>query len=271
MFRKADGKIILKSRREIELMRATGFHAHRILRAMADVVTPGIATRDVHAVCSIELASIGAIGLSKNYPTYRPGDGYPAECCISVNEEVVHGIPGKRRLQEGDVVTLDLAMQLGEYCADTAITVGVGHLDGPRQKLLDYTRKTLDLAIREIRPGLRWSDIAAKMQRMAEEQGYGVVQEFVGHGIGRTMHEDPKVPNFTNAEQRKGDFIIRKGMTFAVEPMLVIGKRKVKTLRDGWTVVTKSGNPACHFEHTVAITDDGCDVLTDGSKPALDV
>ena len=270
MFRATNSTMIIyKSRREIELMRRTGYHAHRILREMAAVSVPGATTGEVNDVCRRELARIGGVGLSKNYPTYKPGEGYPAESCISVNEEVVHGIPGPRRLREGDIVTLDLAMKLGEYCADTAITVGVGELSPQRQRLLDLTKETLELAFGLMRPGVRWSDVARRMQKHVEGQGYGVVQEFVGHGIGRTMHEDPKVPNFITPEQLKNDFVLRKGMTIAVEPMVVIGGRKVNTLEDQWTVVTKNGKAACHFEHTVAITDDGVDVLTDGREPAL--
>ena len=272
MFRHANaGMIIYKSRREIELMRQTGSHAHRILRAMAEATVPGVTTREVNEVCREELAKIGGIGLSKNYPTYQPGEGYPAESCISVNEEIVHGIPGGRRLRDGDIVTLDLAMKFGDYCADTAITVACGTLDPAKQQLMDTTKATLDIAIDRIKPGVRWSEIAGEMQQYAQKLGYGVVREFVGHGIGRTMHEDPKVPNFTNAEQRRSDFVLRKGMTFAVEPMLVIGTRKNRQLSDGWTIISTNKKPACHFEHTVAVTETGCDVLTDGREPAADV
>src|SRR5687768_16430011 len=268
MFRPNAGMIIYKSRREIELMRRTGYHAHRILQAMAKACSPGTTTGQVNDICRRELAKIGRQGLSKNYPTYKPGEGYPAESCISVNEEVVHGIPGPRKLVEGDIVTLDLAMKLGEYCADTAITVPVGAISHDKQALLKVTRETLELACSLIRPGKRWSEVARLMQHHVESRGYGVVQEFVGHGIGRTMHEDPKVPNFVTPEQLKGDFVLRKGMTLAVEPMVVIGDRTVDTLEDEWTVVTESGKPACHFEHTVAVTEDGVDILTDGRPPA---
>ena len=269
MFRTAASStlIIYKSRREVELMRRTGYHAHRILREMEKACQIGTTTGEVNDVCREELAKIGGIGLSKNYPTYKTGEGYPAESCISVNEVVVHGIPGPRRLRDGDLVTLDLAMKLGEYCADTAITVGVGTLSPQRRALLDLCKGTLDLAISRMKPGKRWSEISREMQKHVEGQGHGVVQEFVGHGIGRTMHEDPKVPNFVNPEQLRNDFVLRKGMTFAVEPMVVVGSRKVETLEDQWTVVSKNGKPACHFEHTVAITETGVDVLTDGRPP----
>ena len=262
------GTIVYKSAREVGLMRRTGYHARRILDAMAEVCAVGTTTRDVNEVCRVELAKIGGIGLSKNYPTYQPGEGYPAETCISINEEVVHGIPGPRRIRDGDIVTLDLAMKLGEYCADNAITVCVGEVSPERRKLVETTQGVLQYAVERIRPGLRWSEIAAGMQAMAEGAGnYGVVREFVGHGIGRKMHEDPKVPNFDNAEQRKTDFVLRPGMTFAVEPMLIIGTRKTFNLDDGWTVVTKNRRPACHFEHTVAVTESGCQVLTDPTPP----
>jgi methionyl aminopeptidase len=260
--------IIYKSPRELEQMRLTGYHAHHILRKMAEKVTPGVTTGELNDVCRDELERVGGIGLSKNYPTYKPGEGYPSESCISVNDEIVHGIPGSRRLKEGDIVTLDLAMKLGDYCADNAITVGVGRLPPERKKLLDVTRETLEIAIQRAKPGVRWSDVAREMQRYAERKGYGVIRDFVGHGIGRKMHEDPKVPNYTNAEQRKSDFVLRPGMTFAVEPMCVVGKPDTKTLSDQWTIKTKKQKPAAHFEHTLAISEKGCEVLTDGRLPA---
>ena len=270
MFRPNAGMIIYKSRREIELMRRTGYHAYRILQLMAAACDAGTTTAQVNDICRRELAKIGGIGLSKNYPTYKPGEGYPAESCISVNEEVVHGIPGPRKLVEGDIVTLDLAMKLGEYCADTAITVPVGQISSEKRGLLKVTLETLEMACSMIKPGKRWSEIARKMQHHVESRGYGVVQEFVGHGIGRTMHEDPKVPKFVTPEQLKGDFVLRKGMTLAVEPMVVVGSREVETLKDEWTVVTQNGKPACHFEHTIAVTEDGVDILTDGRLPPED-
>jgi methionyl aminopeptidase len=205
--------------------------------------------------------------LSKNYPTYKPGEGFPAETCISVNEEVVHGIPGSRQLREGDIVTLDLALMLDGYCADTATTVPVGRISPEVQKLLDVTRQTLALALNNIRPGRRWTEIARLMQYHVESNGFSVVREFVGHGIGRSMHEDPKVANFVTAEQLRGDFKLRPGMTLAVEPMVVMGSREVDLLPDNWTVVTKDGLPAAHFEHTIAVTENGVDILTDGRAP----
>ncbi|HWB54752.1 MAG TPA: type I methionyl aminopeptidase [Tepidisphaeraceae bacterium] len=260
--------IIIKTRREIELMRAAGRLGHQILQKMKSAVRPGVSTARLNDIARDELAQNGAIGLSKNYPTYKPGEGYPAETCISVNEEVVHGVQGPRTLKEGDVVTLDLALSFEGYCADTAITVPVGSISPQAQKLLNITSQTLDLALEHIKPGKKWSEIARLMQYNVEKNGFSVIREFVGHGIGRTMHEDPKVPNFVTAEQLRGDFKLRTGMTLAVEPMVVAGRRDVRILEDNWTVVTEDRKPAAHFEHTIAVTETGVDILTDGSISA---
>lgn len=259
--------IILKSRREIDMMRRAGHLARTILAQMTAACAPGVTTAELNEIAREMLASHGAVGLSKNYPTYKPGEGYPAETCISVNEEVVHGIPGPRRLQEGDVVTLDLALMYDNYCCDTAVTVPVGTVSPKVQRLLDVTRGTLEIALQHMKPGKRWSDVARLMQFNVERHGFSVVREFVGHGIGRTMHEDPKVANFVTAEQLRHDFRLKPGMTLAVEPMVVMGKREVVLLEDLWTVVTADRLPAAHFEHTVAITDTGVEVLTDGRVP----
>lgn len=259
--------IILKSRRELDAMRRTGKLGHDILRTLELAVAPGVTTAYLHDICKSELDRAGARGMSKNYPTYKEGEGYPAHMCISVNEEVVHGIPGSRPLKDGDVVTLDLGLMLDGYCADTAITVPVGQVSPRVQKLLDVTKTTLDMAIGLCKPGVKWSEIARQLQQYVERNGFGVVREFVGHGVGRSMHEDPKVPNFFNQEQLKGDFRLRPGMTLAVEPMVVAGRRDVVLLEDQWTVVTEDRKPAAHFEHTVAITESGCEILTDGKPP----
>jgi methionyl aminopeptidase len=160
-----------------------------------------------------------------------------------------------------------LALKLDGYCSDTATTVGIGQISPKMQTLLDVTRQTLVLAINQIRPGRRWSDIARLMQHNVEKHGFNMVREFVGHGIGRDMHEEPKVPNFVTAEQLRTDFLLRRGMTLAVEPMVVMGRRDVELYPDGWTVYTVDHMPAAHFEHTVAVTDAGADVLTDGRIP----
>jgi methionyl aminopeptidase len=259
--------IVIKNRHDIEMMRRSGQVACEILNKMKAASVPGVTTGELDDLARIEMEKVGARGMSKNYPTYKPGEGFPGHTCISVNEVVVHGIPGERKLKEGDIVTLDLAMKLDGYCSDTAITVGIGQISPRLQTLLDVTRQTLVLAIAQIRPGKRWSDIARLMQHNVEKHGFSVVREFVGHGIGREMHEEPKVPNFVTAEQLRSDFMLRRGMTLAVEPMVVMGGRDVELYPDGWTVYTVDHMPAAHFEHTVAVTDAGADVLTDG-RPA---
>ena len=256
--------IVLKSRREIEMMRRAGQTARDILGKMRHAAVPGVTTGELDELAHAELEKVGGIGLSKNYPTYKAGEGFPGYTCISVNDEVVHGIPGRRVLKDGDIVTLDLAMSLEGYCSDTAVTVPVGRISPAAQRLLDVTRKTLELAIQNMKPGRKWSDIARLMQHFVERHGYSVVREFVGHGIGQAMHEDPKVPNFVSFEQLRGDFLLRSGMTLAVEPMVVAGRRDVKLLNDNWTVVTEDHQLAAHFEHTLAVTATGVEILTNG-------
>ena len=260
--------VILKTRREIELMRAAGKLAHDILMKMAEILKPGVTTKQLDDIAEEELYKANAVGLSKNYPTYKPGEGFPASTCISVNEEIVHGIPThKRVLKEGDIVTLDVTPKLNGYCADMAITLPVGNIRPEIQKLLDVTRETLDIAIQNIKPDKKWSEVARLMQYNVERNGFSVIREFVGHGVGHSIHEDPKVPNFVPSDQVRGDFKLRPGMTLAVEPMVVLGRREVDLLDDKWTAVTVDRKPAAHFEHTIAVTDAGVDVLTDGRAP----
>jgi methionyl aminopeptidase len=259
--------IVLKSRREIELMRRAGQIGCEILGQMREAAKAGVMTIQLDELARRALEKAGAVALSKNYPTYKPGEGFPGYTCISVNEEVVHGIPGERVLKDGDIVTLDLALSVDGYCADNATTVAIGEVSKERQRLLQVTKETLVLAIQHMKPDRKWSDIARLMQHHVESNGYSVVREFVGHGIGRTMHEDPKVANFVTAEQLRGDFRLRPGMTLAVEPMVVAGKRDVELMPDGWTVITADHQPAAHYEHTVAVTEVGVDVLTDGRSP----
>jgi len=256
--------VVIKSRHDIEMMRRAGNVAHDILTKLQAAVAPGVTTGALDELCRVELEKVGAQGLSKNYPDYKPGKGFPGYMCISVNEIVVHGVPGERKLHEGDIVTLDLALKLDGYCCDTATTAAVGQIRPSLQKLLDVTRDTLTLAINQIRPGKRWSDVARLMQHFVEKHGFNVVREYVGHGIGRDMHEEPKVPNFVTAEQLRSDFVLRRGMTLAVEPMVVMGRRDVEMYPDGWTVNTVDHMAAAHFEHTIAVTESGVDVLTDG-------
>src|SRR5687768_6442656 len=249
------------------MMRRAGQVARDITLKMSRAVAPGVSTAALDELAREEMERSGAVSGSRSYPTYKAGEGFPGYTCISVNDEVVHGIPGGRALKNGDVVTLDVALSLEGFCCDTASTVPVGTIGALQQKLLDVTRQTLVLAIEHIKPGKRWSEIARLMQYNVERNGFSVVREFVGHGIGRQMHEDPKVPNFVTGEQLRGDFKLRPGMTIAVEPMVVAGRRDVNVLPDQWTMVTEDGMPAAHYEHTVAVTEHGVDVLTDGRAP----
>ena len=257
--------IVLKSRREIEMMRRAGAVLQEIVLAMKEACAPGVTTKELDEIARRTMEKSGATSPIKNYPTYKPNEGFPGFTCISINEEVVHGIPGPRKLKDGDIVKLDAAISLNGYVADTATTVAIGPVAPKLQKLMDVTKQTLELAISHIKPDKRWSEIARLMQWNVEKNGLSVVREFVGHGVGRTMHEDPKVPNFVTAEQLRGDFKCKPGMTFAVEPMVVLGSRDVVLLEDGWTVVTQDRTAAAHFEHTVAVTDAGVEILTNGS------
>jgi methionyl aminopeptidase len=258
-------KITLKSRRELELMRAAGRVVHRALMRAKEMARPGMTTLELDRIVYDTYTSAGGQGLFKWYPTYEPGKGFPGNTCISVNDEVVHGIPGDRVLNDGDVVSVDCGIRIGGYCGDSAITVPIGTVKPEHLSLLRVTQETLEIAIREMKPGRRWSDVARRMQEHVEGNGMSCVREFVGHGIGTRMHEDPKVPNFVSDEFRKrGDFYLQPGMTLAVEPMVILGKPDVVVLDDRWTVVTKDNTPAAHFEHTIAVTATGSEVLTDG-------
>jgi methionyl aminopeptidase len=258
--------IILKSPRDLAAMRVAGRVAYRSIMRVREHARAGMTTADIDRLMWETFKSAGGESLSKWYPTYKRGKGFPGETCVSVNDEVVHGIPGPRVIQEGDLVTADCAFKLGGYCIDTAYTVMIGNVAPEAARMCKVSQEALELAIREIRPGLRWSHIAGKMQHLVESAGFSCVREFVGHGIGKSMHEDPKVPNVVTDDLRKKgqDFTLTPGMTLAVEPMVIQGHYEVVTLTDGWTIVTKDHTPACHYEHTIAVTSTGCEVLTDG-------
>lgn len=259
--------IILKSPRDLAAMRTAGRVAYRCMMRVREHARVGMTTADIDRLMYETFQAAGGESLSKWYPTYKRGKGFPGETCVSVNDEVVHGIPGPRVLQDGDVVTADCAMRLGGYCIDTAYTVMLGNVRPEVARMCQVSQDALELAIREIRPGIRWSYIAGKMQHLVESNGFSCVREFVGHGIGKSMHEDPKVPNVVTDDflRKKGnDFTLTPGMTLAVEPMVIMGGHEVVTLDDGWTIVTKDHTPACHYEHTIAVTPTGCEVLTDG-------
>ena len=245
--------IVLKSRQEIEKMRASGRIVGVILTTLKEKTRPGMTTAQLDAIasdimktCQVKSAFIG----------YH---GYPAHICVSVNEEVVHGIPGRRTIEEGDVVSIDVGVFKDGYCGDAAISFGVGKISQEKQRLIDAAEFSLEEGIKKATAQNRLFDISAAIESYATAQGFSVVRDYVGHGIGTQMHEDPQVPNYgrPNSGPR-----LKEGMCLAIEPMLNLGTYEVEVLSDGWTVVTKDRKPSAHFEHTVAITTDGPETLT---------
>ena len=246
--------IILKSERELELMRPAGVVAGSVLEDVASFVQPGVSTRDVDEFAAGRIKFYGG---KSAFLGYRK---YPCYICISVNEQVVHGLDGPRRLQFGDIVSLDVGVLYQGFIGDTARTVAVGGCDVAAQRLMDVTEQALQLGISQATAGNRVVDISRAVQEFVESNGCSVVREFVGHGVGRSVHEEPQVPNFV--ENNKTSPKLRPGMTIAIEPMVNAGKPEVLVLNDGWTVVTKDGSMSAHFEHTVLITEGEAEILT---------
>ncbi|MFC1596633.1 type I methionyl aminopeptidase [Planctomycetota bacterium] len=253
---------ILRSPREIAMLRKAGllvWHAHRMIEPL---LRPGVTTAEIDAAVEEFFHEHQARPLFKGVPGKVP---FPAVTCISINEEVVHGIPGPRKLVEGDIVSIDTGCKLNGWCGDAAMTHPIGRVDAQAQRLLDVTRGTLDLAIEMMGKRTHWSEVAGEMETYVINHGFTVVESFVGHGIGREMHEDPQVPNFVSDQLRRGgDFRLEPGLVIAVEPMVNIGTKKVRVLKDHWTQVTTDGRPSAHFEHTIAMTESGPYVLTAG-------
>ncbi len=251
----------LKSKQEIEAMRRAGALVSRILEQVRQAAGPRISTAALNALAEDLIAAAGAEPLFKGVRSTQAKFPYPAALCTSVNEEVVHGVPGVRTLAEGDIISVDCGVRLDGYCGDAAITIPVGEVRPEVRRLLQVTLEALEIAVRGIRPRRKWSDVAREIQRHVEQSGFSVVREFVGHGIGRSLHEDPKVPNFVDRGTRSFDLV--PGLVLAVEPMVNMGRPDV-VLGDstGWTVVTQDRSWAAHFEHTIAVTDNGSDVLT---------
>lgn len=250
----------LRSAREIAAMRKAGlvvWGAHRLAAAM---VRPGVTTLEIDLAVERYFQSRSAEPLFKGVPGKVP---FPAVCCMSVNEEVVHGIPGPRVLRAGDIVSIDTGCRVGGWCGDSAVTYAVGDVAPDVQRLLDCTAGVLALAIDLMGSRSRWSDVAAEMATYVRDHGFSVVENFVGHGIGRKMHEDPQVPNFCTPHfRRHHDFPLEPGLVIAVEPMVNMGSKRVRAMPDHWTQSTIDGKPSAHFEHTIAITDSGPLVLT---------
>jgi len=246
--------IVLKSAREIALMRRAGHILAGVVERLRASVRPGMSTLDIDEDVEAYIHREGAA------PAFKGYRGFPATVCVSINEEVVHGIPSPRRkIHEGDIVGLDLGCIVEGYYADCAFTLPVGPVPADVQKLLDVTRESLDRAIQECRPERRLSDVSHAVQSHVEAHGLSIVRAFVGHGIGRALHEEPQIPNF--GDPGRGPQL-RPGMVLAIEPMVTMGSWEVRILDDGWTAVTQDGSLAAHFEHTVAVTENGPEVLT---------
>ena len=245
--------ITIKSAREIELMRKSGKITAKTLARLIEAAKPGVSTAELDRIAEESIRSMGGV------PAFKGYNGYPSSICTSVNNEVVHGIPGSYVLRDGDLLSIDIGTTLEGYVSDSAVTLALGNVSAEAQRLLDVTRECLMLGIAQMRAGKRLGDIGAAVQRCAESNGFGVVRELVGHGIGTKMHEEPQVPNYgtpgTGIE-------LRRGLVLALEPMITQGTWRVNTLDDGWTVVTEDGKLAAHFEHTIALTESGPRILT---------
>jgi len=245
--------VALKSAREIETMRRSGKITAKVLAELMKAARAGMTTGELDAMAERGIRELGGI------PTFKGYHGFPASICASVDDEVVHGIPGSRVLRDGDLLSIDIGTTLEGYVSDSAATVPIGNVSAEARRLMDVTQECLMVGIAQMQRGNRVGDIGAAVQAHAEKHGYGVVRELVGHGVGQAMHEEPQVPNYgkphTGVE-------LRSGLVLAIEPMITQGAHAVKILKDGWTVVTADGKLAAHFEHTIAVTDDGPKILT---------
>ncbi len=251
--------ILLKSPRELALMRKAGYVLAEVTERLTAWVGPGLSTQEIDEEVEDFIRARGAA------PAFKGYRGFPATICVSINDEVVHGIPSpRRRLKEGDIVGLDLGCIVEGYYADCALTLAVGEVAPRVRELLDVTRDSLARAVAACWPGRRLSDVSHAVQQHVEAHGFAVVRQFVGHGIGRDLHEDPQVPNF--GEPGRGPQL-KPGMVLAIEPMVTMGSWEVRVLEDRWTAVTVDGSLAAHFEHTVAVTEDGPEILTRKTEP----
>jgi methionyl aminopeptidase len=245
--------IIIKSPNEIAIMRQAGKVLAKVLQVLTERVISGISTKELDDICAQELAR------HKVKPSFKGYRGFPANLCVSVNEEVVHGIPGDRILAEGDIVSLDVGTIYKGFQSDAAVTVGIGEISQEAKRLIEVTQDALWAGIAQARHGAHLGDVSSAIQLYAESRGFSVVREYTGHGIGRQMHEEPQIPNFGPSGQGT---LLKKGMTLALEPMVNIGGSKTRVCDNQWTVVTADGSLSAHFEHTIAITDSEPEVLS---------
>ncbi len=245
--------ILIKSAREIETMRRSGKITAKVLGDLMRSAKPGMTTRELDRIAERGIRAMGAV------PTFKGYHGFPCSICTSANDEVVHGIPGEYVLRDGDLLSIDIGATLDGYVSDSAVTIPIGNVSEIAGRLMRVTQECLMMGIAQMYGGKRLGDIGYAVQHHAESNGYGVVRELVGHGVGTSMHEEPQVPNYG----RSGAGIeLRAGLVLAIEPMITDGHYAVETLEDGWTVVTADGKLAAHFEHTIAVTDDGPKILT---------
>lgn len=251
--------IIVKTRDEIEKMRRSGRVVAEVLKLLEATVRPGITTASLNALAVEESKKRNAIPVFQNYPHPRGGRPFQGAICASVNEEVVHGIPSSRVLQEGDIISIDFGVMLDGYAGDAAITIAVGEVDPALSKLIQVTEQSLLKGIEQAQVGNRLGYVSNAIQTYAESNGFSVVRDFVGHGIGIAMHEDPPIPNYG---RKSNGPVLKEGMALAIEPMLNQGKYQVYTKNDEWTVVTKDGLPSAHFEHSIVIWEQGPEILT---------
>ncbi|OUN00421.1 MAG: type I methionyl aminopeptidase [Paenibacillaceae bacterium ZCTH02-B3] len=245
--------IICKSEAEIALMREAGRIVAETLRLLRRAIRPGVTTAELDRIAEEHILSRNAV------PSFKGYRGFPRSICTSVNEELVHGIPGLRKLKEGDIVSIDVGACYKGYHGDSAWTFPVGEVDPVKRRLLEVTEAALYAGLELIRPDVRLYTVSHRIQQVVEEAGFSVVREYVGHGIGANLHEEPQIPNYGVPDRGPR---LRPGMTLAVEPMVIAGERYVRTLEDNWTVVSVDGSPCAHFEHTIAVTEDGCEILT---------
>ena len=246
--------IILKTDKEIELMRQAGQIVAYVWEKLREKVRPGISGEELNNYAEELILKKGAI------PVFKGHQGFPAAICVSTNEVVVHGVPTKKELKEGDIVSLDVGVRYKGYCGDGAITLPVGRVSPEAKRLIEVTRKALFKAIKQAKPGNRLSDISWAVQSFVEKQGFSVIRKFVGHGIGKEIHEDPRIPNFGKPHQ---GVVLEKGMVFCIEPMVSAGRYEVEIGPDGWTAATKDKSLSAHFEHMIAIRDKGAEILTE--------
>lgn len=251
-------RIPVKTRAEVEKMRVAGRQVAEILLELRAALRPGITTRELDRLAEKQIAERGVRSSFKHYDPHGLPP-YPAVLCVSVNEEIVHGIPGGRTIEEGDIVSLDFGVSVDGWHGDSAVTVPVGKVAAERLRLVQVTQESLNRAIEEMRPGRRLSDIGHAVQSTVEPEGFSVVRDFAGHGIGREMHESPWIPNY--GARGRGPRLV-PGMVFAIEPMVNAGGAEVEILDDEWTAVTADGSASAHFEHTILVTEEGPEVLT---------